>query len=118
MTVEAPKRAVGAGSKRLCVREPARSVSTKKPCHITLNWSMFRRWSGRQEKASGQQIEPRSAIHVPLQHLQPIDMPFDRALTPGQGHRRLVGLAQASDIQGHDAILAPKTLAADRPEEM
>jgi hypothetical protein len=43
-----------------------------------------RPWSGHQEKASGEQIEPRSAIHMPFQHLQPIDVPFDGALTPGQ----------------------------------
>jgi hypothetical protein len=29
-----------------------------------------------------------------------------------------LGLAHAPDIQGYDAILAPKALAADRPEEM
>jgi hypothetical protein len=29
-----------------------------------------------------------------------------------------LGLAHASDIQGHNPILAPKTMAADRPEEM
>jgi hypothetical protein len=45
----------------------------------------------RQEEASGQQIEPRSAIYVPFQHLQASDVPFDRALTPGQGDRCLNG---------------------------
>jgi hypothetical protein len=29
-----------------------------------------------------------------------------------------LGLAHASDIEGHDAILTLKTLATDRPEEM
>ena len=86
MTVGEPKRAVGAGSKRFYVREPARSVITRRHCHVTLNWSMSRRWSGSQEEASGQQIEPRSAIHLPLQHLQAVDLDFDRSLTPGQRH--------------------------------
>src|ERR671917_403014 len=48
-------------------------------------------WSGRQEKASGQQIEPGSAIHVALQQLQPIDLAFDGTLAPGQRDRRLDG---------------------------
>jgi hypothetical protein len=52
---------------------------------------MTQYWSCRQEKASGQQIEPRSAIHVPLQHLQPIALTFDGSLTPRQRHRRLDG---------------------------
>jgi hypothetical protein len=44
--IEEPKRAVGAGSQRSFVREPARPVITRKPCHIRQHWSMFRRWSG------------------------------------------------------------------------
>jgi hypothetical protein len=30
-------------------------------------------------------------IHLALQHLQAIDVPFDRALAPGQRHHRLDG---------------------------
>jgi hypothetical protein len=50
---------------------------------------MSRHWSGRQQEASGQQIEPRSAEHLALEPLQAVDVPFDGALTPGQGDRRL-----------------------------
>ena len=63
----------------------------KQPGHLTRPWSMCRRWSGRQEKTSGQPIEPRAARHLPCQHLQPVDLPFDGALTPGQGYRRMDG---------------------------
>ena len=38
--------------------------------------------SCRQKKASGQQIEPRSAKHLALEHFQAIDVPFDGSLTP------------------------------------
>jgi hypothetical protein len=50
---------------------------------------MTRAWSGCQQEASGQQIEPGPAKHLTLQHLQAVDVPFDRPLTPGQGHRGL-----------------------------
>jgi hypothetical protein len=80
--VEAPQRAVGTGSKRFYVREPARSVITRKHSHFTLNWSVSRRWSGRQEQASGQQIEAGPAEHLALEQLQTINVPFDRSLTP------------------------------------
>jgi hypothetical protein len=48
-------------------------------------------WSCRQEEASGQQIEPCPAKHLALQHLQTIDLAFDRSLTPRQCHRCLDG---------------------------
>jgi hypothetical protein len=89
--VEESTRAVGAGSKRCCVREPARSVITRQPCHVTRHWSMSRRWSGRQENAAGQPIKPGSAIPVPVQHLQPIDLACNGALTPGPGYGGPVG---------------------------
>ena len=57
-------------------------------------------WSGRQEEASGQQIEPCPAIHVPFQHLQPINLPFDGALTPGQGDGSLDGAAVRTKPSG------------------
>jgi hypothetical protein len=62
------------------MRELAQSVITRKPCHIPLNQSMSRRWSGREEEASGQQIEAGPAEHLALQQLQPVDVPFDGAL--------------------------------------
>jgi hypothetical protein len=45
-----------------------------------------RAYSCRQKDAAGQQIEPRPAIHLALEQLQPVDVAFDGALTPGQGH--------------------------------
>jgi hypothetical protein len=48
-------------------------------------------WSCCQEEASGQQIEPRPAKHLALEQLQPIDVPFDRALAPRQRDRGLDG---------------------------
>jgi hypothetical protein len=61
---------------------------------------MTRAWLCRQEEASGQQIEPRSAIYVPFQHLQASDVPFDRALTPGQGDRCLNGGVVPTESSG------------------
>jgi hypothetical protein len=55
---------------------------TRKPCRIPLNWS--RRRSGRQEEASGQQIEPGPAEHLALEQLQAVDLAFDGSLAPGQ----------------------------------
>lgn len=48
-------------------------------------------WLGRQKNASGQQIEPRSGKHLALEQLQAVDLPFDGALNPGQGHGGLDG---------------------------
>jgi hypothetical protein len=60
---------------------------------------MTRAWSCRQEEASGQQIEPGTAKHLALEHLQAVDVPFDGALTPGQRHRRLdSGQVRWSDV--------------------
>ncbi len=84
-------RAAGTGLGRSCLREPALRVIIRKSCHVTRHWAMSKRRSGRQEEASSQQIEPGPAIHVPFQHLQPINLPFDRALTPGQGDGGLDG---------------------------
>src|SRR5918997_4647621 len=47
--------------------------------------------SGYQEKTSGQQIERGAAEHLALEHLQTINLPFDGALTPGQGDGGLNG---------------------------
>jgi hypothetical protein len=51
--------------------------------YVVPAWWMTMHGSSRQEEASGQQIEPCAAKHLALQHLQPVDVPFDRALTPG-----------------------------------
>ena len=39
----------------------------------------------RQEKALLEQIEFGTAKHLALQHLEAVDVAFDRAVTPGQG---------------------------------
>ncbi len=68
------------------MRELTPSVITKEPCHIPLNQSMSRCWSGREEEASGQQIEAGPAEHLALEQLQAVDLPFNGALAPGQRH--------------------------------
>ena len=42
-----------------------------------------------QQEAAAQEIEARAAKHLALQHFEAIDVPLDRAGTPGQGHARL-----------------------------
>jgi hypothetical protein len=53
--------------------------------HVVPEWWMTEHWSCRQEKASGQQIEPRSAIHLALHEPQAMDRAFRRAIAPLQG---------------------------------
>jgi hypothetical protein len=36
-------------------------------------------WSGHQEDASGEEIEAGPAKHLALEHLQAVDLAFDRA---------------------------------------
>jgi hypothetical protein len=55
---------------------------------------MTRAWSRRQEEPSGQQVEPGSAKHLALQHLQAVDLPFDGALTSGLGGE-VIGTARS-----------------------
>ena len=54
--------------------------------------------TGRPQEAAAEEIEACTAKHLAFQHLQPVDVPLDRAGTPGQGdtgfHRRIV-LAQS-----------------------
>jgi hypothetical protein len=50
---------------------------------------MLRPWSCRQKEAAGQPIEPCPAKHLTLQHLQAMDLAFDRSLAPWQRDRRL-----------------------------
>src|SRR5918994_3691730 len=40
-------------------------------------------WNTVQMSSIAEEIEPRPAKHLALEHLQAIDVPFDRALTPG-----------------------------------
>ena len=49
------------------------------------------------DEAAAEEIEPRPAKHLTFQHFEAIDMPLDRAGTPGQRHTgfdRLVVLIQ------------------------
>ena len=46
---------------------------------------MPRAWSGRQQETLGQQIHVGPATHLALEHLETVEVPFERALTPGQG---------------------------------
>ena len=61
-----------------------------------LAWSLGLPLVWIQHKAAAQEIKACSAIHVALEHLQPVDVPFHRAGTPGQGDacldRRIVAL--------------------------
>src|SRR5262245_9427400 len=47
-------------------------------------------WGGlgarRSHEAPMQEIETRTAKHLPLQHLEAVDVPLDRTIGPGQGH--------------------------------
>ena len=43
-------------------------------------------WS--PHKAAAEQIEARPANHLAFQHFQTVDVPLDRARTPGQGDAR------------------------------
>ena len=41
-----------------------------------------------QHEAAAEEIEARPAEHLALQHLEAVDMPLDRARTPGEGDAR------------------------------
>jgi hypothetical protein len=47
-------------------------------------------WSGRQEKASGQQIEPGPAEHLAFEYPQAVDVPFSR-----KPRQRVLGLCHS-----------------------
>ena len=83
MTGEEPKRAISAGSKRFYVRELAPSVIPRKSRHILLHWAIARLWSRRQQETLGEQVHAYPAKHLTLEHLQAIDLAFNRPLTPG-----------------------------------
>src|SRR5262245_15531246 len=91
MTVEEPKRAISAGSKRFSVRELASSVIPRKLRHILLHRAIARLWSRRQQETLGEQVHACPAQHLTLEHLQAIDLAFNRPLTPGPRHPGLHG---------------------------
>ena len=66
------------------MRALAPSVITRNPYHLPLNPSISTRGSGREEEASGQPIARGSTTHLARAHLEAVDVPFDRPLTPGQ----------------------------------
>ena len=59
----------------------------------------------RQDKAAAQEIKVRLTIHMALEHLQPVDVPFHGAATPGQGEtgfdRRIVTLETVRETAKH-----------------
>jgi hypothetical protein len=64
----------------------------------------------RQEKALLEQIEFGTATHLALQHLEAVDVAFDRAVTPGQGDPGFDGVIVIADplrtpLQGHERTL-------------
>ena len=69
----------------------------------------------RQEKALLEQIEFGTAKHLALQHLEAVDMAFDRAVTPGQGNPGFDGLIVIAQplrkpLQGPEGTLCrPRT---------
>ena len=42
--------------------------------------------TGRPQEAAAEEIEVRAAKHLAFHHFQAVDVPLDRAGTPGQGH--------------------------------
>src|SRR5262249_37500582 len=57
-------------------------------CVCRRSWASRRGWLGarRPHEATMQEIETRAAKHLPLQHLEAVDVPLDWAIGPGQGH--------------------------------
>lgn len=82
------------------MRELAPSVITRNPCHIPLNQSISKRCSGREEEASGRQIELGSTKHLALEHLEAVDVPFDRPRTPGQRDGGMDGSIVRAEASG------------------
>jgi hypothetical protein len=44
------------------------------------------------EKTEAQQIEAGTSINLPFDQLEPVHMPFDRAVAPGQSQSRFYGM--------------------------
>ena len=63
-----------------------------------LAWSLGLVPTWRPQEAAAEEIEARSAKHVALQHLQAVDVPLDRAGTPGQGD---AGFDRCIPLQRH-----------------
>src|ERR1041385_9208968 len=53
-----------------------------------LTWSLGLSLVGNQHEAATQEIKACPAIHVALEHLQPVDMARHGTRTPGQRHTR------------------------------
>ena len=56
--------------------------------------------SGRVEHPRSQEHEPRSTVHLPLDRLQTVHMPFYGSVAPPLRHRRLHGRLVAADALG------------------
>jgi len=56
----------------------------------------------RQQNPLPQKINIGPAVHLPFEHLQPVNLAFDRTRAPGQGQSGLAGLDQA--IPGQDSF--------------
>ena len=69
-------------------------------CGRTLACCLGLPLAGRQQEAAAEQIEARAAKHLALQHLEAIDVPLDRAGTPGQGDARFDGFLVVAEPGG------------------
>jgi hypothetical protein len=54
-------------------------------CRRTLAWRLGLVLAAGPHEAAAQEIEACAAKHLAFQHLQAVDVPLDRAGTPGQG---------------------------------
>ena len=75
-------------------------------------WPQINRWGivNPASRPPGQEIEACPAEHLTLQHLQAIDLAFDRALAPGQRDRCLDG----SDVRPEPSGETPEGREAAR----
>ncbi|WP_326726565.1 hypothetical protein [Streptomyces phaeochromogenes] len=69
---------------------------------------MVQRWGGdswSKESSLAEEFESRAAEHLPLEHLDPIDVSFNAARVPGQGEAGNDGVssAQACDQASDDS---------------
>src|SRR5262249_44175328 len=66
-------------------------------CRRTLVWSLCPPLSGSQQEATAEQREACAPKHLAFHHFEAVDVPLDRAGTPGQGDPsfdRLIVVAQ------------------------
>ncbi|MFE7572225.1 hypothetical protein ACFU76_35675 [Streptomyces sp. NPDC057539] len=66
-------------------------------------------WS--EENPLAEQLKSDAAEHLALEHLDPVDMAFDRARAPGQGESGGDGVEVAVDVGG-EAVDQPERLTA------